>query len=187
MAYVGELDTGQKIYLENQGTETVITNTFSGLGQQQQSSSSITTGSWTAKPKMYKTANGVVLEIITARGKYFVQIQGSSMSVMSETPSPRKDRQMQMRQVESTPASSMPPMEPMKPMQPMQPMKMGDMEMKMNPMEMRMGNMQMQMGSSMSPSTSDGVHQSKRRFCSQCGELVNPSDRFCSSCGHRLD
>lgn len=190
MAYVGELDTGQKIYLENQGTQTVITSIFSGLGQQQQSSSSISTGSWTAEPEMYKTANGVVLAITTDRGKYCVQIQGSSMSVMNETPSPSKERQMQMRQVESTPASSMSPMEPMQPMQPMEPMKpmkMGDMEMKLNPMEMRMGNMQMRMGSPMSPSASDEVRQSKRRFCSQCGESVDPSDRFCSSCGYRLD
>ncbi len=187
MAYVGELDTGQKIYLENQGTQTVITSICSGLGQQQQSSSSISTGSWTAKPEMYKTANGVVLVVTTERGKYCVQIQGSSMSVMNETPSPSKERQMQMRQVESTPASSMLPMEPMKPMEPMQPMKMGDMEMKLNPMEMRMGNMQMQMGSSLSSSAHEGGRQSKRRFCSQCGESVAPSDRFCSSCGHRLD
>jgi membrane protease subunit (stomatin/prohibitin family) len=190
MAYVGELDTGQKIYLENQGTQTVITSIFSGSGQQQQSSNSISTGSWSAEPEMYKTANGVVVEITAARGKYYVQIQGSSMSVINETPSPNKDRQMPMRQVESTPASSMPPMEPMqpmKPMEPMKPMKMGDMEMKMNPMEMRMGNMHMQMGSSLPSSTSDGVSQSKRRFCSQCGESVAPSDRFCSSCGHRLD
>ncbi|MBE9169248.1 zinc ribbon domain-containing protein [Pleurocapsales cyanobacterium LEGE 06147] len=177
MAYVGELDTGQKIYLENQGTQTLITSIFSGSGQQQQSSNSISTGSWTAEPEMYKTSNGVIVEITTAGGKYCVQIQGSSMSVMNETPSLSKERQMQMRQVESTPASSMPPMEPMKPM------KMGDMEMKMNPMEMRMGNMQMRMGSS----TSDEIHQSKRRFCSQCGESVHPNDRFCSSCGHRLD
>lgn len=184
MAYVGELNTGQKIYLENQGTQTIITSTFSSSGQQQQSSNSISTGSWTAEPEMYQTSNGAVVEITSERGKYYVQIQGSSMSVMNETPSPRKERQMPIRQVESTPTSSMPPMEPL---QPMKPMKMGDMEMKMNPMEMRMGNMQMRMGSSLSSSTPDGVRQSKRRFCSQCGESVAPSDRFCSSCGHRLD
>lgn len=184
MAYVGELDTGQKIYLENQGTQTLITSILSSSKQKQQSSSSISTGSWTAEPKMYKTANGVVVEIAAEGGKYFLQIQGSSMSVLNETLSPSKERQMPMRQVESTPSSSMPSM---KSIEPMQPMKMGDMEMKMNPMEMRMGNMQMQMGSSMSSSTSEASSQSKRRFCSQCGESVKPSDRFCSSCGHQLD
>jgi NADH pyrophosphatase NudC (nudix superfamily) len=186
MVYVGELGTGQKIYLENQGTQTVITNTSSSSGQQQQSSSSISTGTWTASPEMYKTAHGFVLEITASQGKYFVQIQGSSMSVINEAPSSSQKQPIAMKQIESTSVSSM---KPMKPIEPMKPLKMGDMEMKMNPMEMRMGNMQMQMGSSISSSfsTSEKTNQKQRRFCSQCGESVAPSDRFCSSCGHRLD
>jgi hypothetical protein len=51
--------------------------------------------------------------------------------------------------------------------------------MNINPMEMRMGNMLMSMGSS-SASTSTASTK-KKRFCPQCGEAVNQSDRFGSS------
>ena len=185
MAYVCELGTGQRVYLNNQGAQTIVIIASGGPGQQQQSSSSFTTGSWTSLPEIFRTPNGAVLKIKTAQGEYFIQIQGSSMSVMGSSPSLGGSQQMQVQQVSSMPVSSMPPMqpmEPMKPMEPMRPMKMGDMQMNMNPMEMRMGNMEMRMGSQASSSASAET----RRFCSQCGAPIKPEDRFCSSCGHRL-
>ncbi|HAG79661.1 MAG TPA: zinc ribbon domain-containing protein [Cyanobacteria bacterium UBA12227] len=190
MAYVCELGTGQRVYLDNQGTQTVVTTVSGSLGQQQQASNSFQTGSWTSPPQLFQTSNGVILKIETAQGEHFIQVQGGSMSVMSGTPSLGSSQQMQMQQVATTPATTMPPMEPMQPMkpmepmQPMQPMKMGDMEMNLNPMEMRMGNMEMRMGAPMSIAT---PAENTKRFCSQCGASINVGDRFCSSCGHRLD
>ncbi|HBB32671.1 MAG TPA: zinc ribbon domain-containing protein [Cyanobacteria bacterium UBA8803] len=193
MAYVCELGTGQRVYLDNQGNQTVVTTISSSLGQQQQASSSFPTGNWTAPPEVFQTPSGAVLKITTAQGGYYIQVQGGSMSAVSGMPSFGSSQQMQVQQVASPPASSMPPMQPIQPMQPMQPMepmkpmeplKMGDMQMNMNPMEMRMGNMEMRMGSSVSSSTSA---QSTKRFCPKCGVSINLGDRFCSSCGHRLD
>lgn len=31
------------------------------------------------------------------------------------------------------------------------------------------------------------VEDTRRKYCSNCGKKVKPSDKFCSSCGHKLD
>ncbi|MET0033561.1 MAG: zinc-ribbon domain-containing protein [Limnospira maxima] len=180
MPYVCELGTGQRVYLDNQGSQTVVTIASGSPGQQQQASNGFQTGTWTSPPSLYRTGNGVVLKIETAQGEHFVQLQGSSMSVMGQTPSLGSAQQMSVQQVSSTPASSMPPMKPMEPMKPMQ---MGNMQMSMNPMEMRMGNMELKMGSS---EPSSAPSSGNRKFCSNCGATVQPDDRFCGSCGHQL-
>lgn len=180
MTYVCDLGTGQKIYLDNQGTQTIVTVVSQSSGQQQQASNGFQSGIWTSPPQVYRTANGVVIEVSTEQGERYIQIQGNSMNVTNSQPSLEHAQGLQLQQAESTPSSSIPPMEPMKPMKPMEPMKpmkMGDMEMKMNPMEMRMGNMEMRMGSPISPT---------RRFCSQCGAKIEANARFCSSCGYAL-
>jgi hypothetical protein len=152
--------------------QTIVTTSSSLPGQQQQASSSVTTGVWTAPPQAYRTGGGVTFKISTAQGEHFIHIQGSRVSVMGQSPSLGTAQQVQVQQTSTVPESSM------QPMQPMQPMKMGDMEMKMNPMEMRMGNMEMRMGSAGAAG--------RRRFCSKCGAKVDPGDRFCSSCGNAL-
>ncbi|GET36542.1 zinc ribbon domain-containing protein [Microseira wollei] len=174
MPYVCELGRGQRVYLDNQGTQTIVTTASSSPGQQQQSSSSFTTGSWTAPPEIFQIPNGVTVKVETEAGSRFIQIQGNSISTTAFAPSFTSSQQLQIQQVDSTSASSMPPMQPMQPMKPIEPMK---------PMEMRMGNMEMRMGSSRSVSEST---PGERRFCPQCGSKVESSDRFCSSCGHRL-
>ncbi|MGC9502783.1 zinc ribbon domain-containing protein [Baaleninema sp.] len=189
MAYVCELGSNQRVYLDNRGTQTVVTTVSSGAGQQQQSSSGFDTGAWTSPPMMYRTPDGVVLQVRTERGDRTIQIQGQQMQ--SQTAA--QPERIPLNEVDEMPAASEPsmepmkPMEPMQPMQPMQPMKMGDMEMNANPMEMRMGNMEMKMGSppSMGGQTG-GQTGSQRRFCSQCGAPVQAGDRFCGSCGNRL-
>lgn len=168
MAYVCEIGGGQKVYLDCQGLQTVVTTVSSSQGQQQQSSSSFSTGSWTSPPEIFRNFDGFVVKITANQGEYFIHIQGGSTSVMSEAPSLNGASRMQVQQVDGIPS--------IQPMKPMQPMKMRDMQMSMNPMEMRMGNMEIRSGST----------SSTQHFCNQCGTTVEPSDRFCSSCGHRL-
>lgn len=199
MAYVCELGAGQRVYLENQGVQTVVTLISSSPGQQQQASSSFATGVWSSPPQVFQTPYGMMLKILSEQGEKTLQIQGSSVSVISGTPSMNNSEQLPVHEVTSLPVSPMPgievmkpmkpmssmepmtpmtmsPMEPMKPLEPMN-LKMGDMQMSMNPMEMRMGNMELRMGASA---------PNKQNFCSQCGASVKPEDRFCSSCGHQL-
>lgn len=186
MPYECELSTGQRIYLDCQGNQTIVTLSSSQAGQQQQSSCGFQTGSWTAPPQLFQTAGGAMIKITTAQTESLIQIQGSYMGMSSDLSSIGSSHPIHLSQVASPPPSSMPPMQPMTPMQPitpMQPMKMGDMQMSLNPMAMQMGNMGMQMGVPIPITAPNG---SERRFCSQCGARVEPSDRFCSSCGHQF-
>ncbi|CAD5917950.1 hypothetical protein PCC7805_00469 [Planktothrix agardhii] len=173
MAYVCELGTGQSVYLENQGAQTVVTLISSGPGQQQQVSSSFTTGVWSSPPQVFQTPYGLVLKVISEQGERSLQIQGTSVSILGEMPSVTDSQQLTVQEVTRVSVSPLKPMEPMK-MEPMKPMnlKMGDMQMNMNPMSMRMGS-----GSS---------EENPKSFCSQCGTSVKPEDRFCSNCGHQL-
>lgn len=191
MAYVCDLGAGQRAYLDNQGTQTIITLASSSPGQQQQASTSVQTGSWIGPPQAFQTASSVVIRIQLADGNRFVQIQGSSINWVTasaiETAQP-----LAMQRTE------MPAMQPMQPMTmpampPMQPMTMGNMSMSLNPMEMRMGDMEMRMGSVTSSASSNqtanqaSTEAASQRFCNQCGSAVKPDDRFCSSCGNRLE
>jgi hypothetical protein len=166
MPYVCELGTGQTLYLDNQGTQTLVTLASGSVGQQQQASSGYQTGTWTTPPQVYRTAGGMVVKITSTTGEYNLLIQGSSMSLTGEM-SVENSQQLQTKPVEKMPASSM---------KPMQPLKMGNMEMNLNTMEMKIGDMELKMGAAKT-----------RNFCSQCGAKVKPNDRFCASCGHTLD
>jgi NADH pyrophosphatase NudC (nudix superfamily) len=169
MAIYSELPTGQRLYLDNQGTQTIVTLASGASGQQQQSSSSFATGIWTKEPEIQITPQGVIVNIITATGNHSIHIQGTSISLSS----PHAFASSQSSQ-----SSSFSPL-PMQPMQPMQPMKMGNMSMSFSPMEMQMGDMKMSMG--------ETKQVNKRQFCSQCGAKVSENARFCSSCGHQLE
>jgi hypothetical protein len=163
---------GQRIYLNNQGNQTIVTIATLTPGQQQQSTSSFTTGNWLSAPEMVEIPGGAVFKIQSNQGETIIQIQGSNVSVSSGT----------NQSSSSTSQTSMKPMQPMQPMQPMPPMTMGGMTM--NPMEMRMGNMELKMGEN---TVNQSTQNSVTRFCTQCGERVKESDRFCASCGYRLE
>ncbi len=173
MAYICELTVGHHVYLDNQGSHTLITISSHQPGQQQQTRSTLATGAWTAPPEAYQSTVGIMIKITTQQGNHFIHIQGSSISLVDQRQWVDQlfDPPLPMQQVPTIPS----PM--IQPMQPMQPMKMGDMQMSMNPMEMQMGSMEMRMGS---------ADPSPPQFCSQCGLKVAPEDRFCSGCGHAL-
>jgi hypothetical protein len=181
MAYMCEISPNHRVYLDSQGSNTVVTMMTGGPGQQQQSSNFFQTGAWVAPPEMFAGPQGAVIKIDTAQGEYFIQLQGSSMTLAKAlgiaTPQP-----LPMYQADI----------PAPVMNPMQPMVMGDMQMNNNPMEMRMGNMQMRMDKPVLTTQLAQVTppvqatQVTRKFCSQCGAAIEASDRFCSSCGHRL-
>lgn len=188
MAYQIEVQPGQQLLIENIGSQTVITLTSSGLGQQQQSSQSVHTGTWTAPPTAYRTASGVIIHMQTTEGDRTLAIQQNQIQMTSGT-SPISGRPVSMQESAAPSTSPMPSMEPMKPMKPMEPMKpmgtlkMGNMQMSMNPMEMQMGDMKLSMNT---PEADESTPASTRRFCTQCGTQVKPSDRFCGHCGHQL-
>ncbi len=168
MRYHWELDSGHQISIDNQGAQTVVTVLQSSAGQQQHTSSSFTTGTWSAPPEMTLTPTGGLVKIITASGESLVRIQGNSIQLQS---SDRGDRQSS-----TSSSSSYTSNVSMSPMPPMPPMEMGNMQMNMRPMTMRMGNMELNMDATASP----------KQFCTQCGNRINPTDKFCASCGHQV-
>ena len=59
MAYQTELDSGQTIFLEQQGEQTSVQ--VHGGGQSQ--GSGFQTGAWKNPPRLYRVGGGVLLEI----------------------------------------------------------------------------------------------------------------------------
>lgn len=185
MAYGCDLGNGQRLYLDTQELQTIVTIASSSVGQQQQATSSLQTGAWTSSPEVYRTFEGVVVKLQTANGTQFIQIQGSSMGLATSAPSLSQAEQLPTQQTH-VPDSPLSPMQPMEPMKPIQPMTMGTMQMNLKPMEMKMGDMEMRMGAISAGSTNAATPTPTRQFCSQCGASIKPSDRFCASCGHQI-
>jgi hypothetical protein len=195
MAYVSDLGRGQHIYLENQGQQTIVTLSSHSRGQQQNQRSGFTTGEWVTPPMLFRTSAGVIIQLETAQGRSYVQVQSSRMQILNQPPvlknadvlpvqaEVKTETQFKSSDQRSS-SPKMEPMKPMKPMEPMEPMKMGDMEMQMNPMQMRMGKMELRMGDAAQTPTRSS--EATRRFCTQCGNAVTPDDRFCAHCGHQL-
>ena len=186
MPYQCTLSSGQHIYLDNPGHQTVITVASLGAGQQQQASSSLSTGPWTEVPQVSQMNGGALIRCVTAQGTFTFQVQGMQVSTATDTANWQAAHHIALQPVDTMPGTAMPPMTPMQPMPPiapippMPPMQMGDMQMSANPMAMRMGNMAMQMGNPAAQAAQS------RQFCTQCGAAVGPEDRFCGSCGHKL-
>ncbi len=108
MNYTYDLGAGQRIEIENQGNQTIIHNSISRPGQQQQSSSSFSTGAWTSPPEFTPTPNGILIKLKTLEGEKRILIQGGNVAMEGTTN-----------------------LQPLPPLQPMQ-MKMGNMQMNMN-------------------------------------------------------
>lgn len=188
MAYVTDLGTGQRLWIESRDRLTVITLLSASAGQQQSQRMSIETGVWAAPPQAFRTTGGVVVQVETENGLRFVQVQGSQVQSLNGVPVLSGAEMLPVQETTENPMEPMKPIEPMKPMNAGQPLqmgemrmgelKMGDMEMRLNPMQMKMGSLEMRMGSTES--------QPQQRFCTQCGSGVQMGDRFCAQCGHRL-
>jgi hypothetical protein len=189
MIYFGKLGTNQQLYIENRGSQTLITLVSSSSGQQQSQSSSWKTGSWTAPPSLFQNEGIFLLRIDSDEGQHFIQVQASGFNSLATAPSLIKADVIPLQKVSETATSGQSsvqsqPMEPMEPMEPMKPMKLGDMSMGVNPMEMRMGNMYMRMPEN---SKLESPSKSNQNFCTQCGTVVKAGDRFCANCGHKLE
>lgn len=193
-SYRYDLGNSQFIYLSNQGILTTVTIYSGSVGQQQQSSQGVSTGPWTAPPKLYQLGGGHVA-IVFSEQTFYLSIQGNQMQMSSGASGQGIEQQISrleplpMQPAEVPHMSQMKPMAPMASMQPMT-MTMGNMSMSMG--EMRMGDMNLSAESSQSQAKSSAqashseCESSQKKFCPQCGTAVEAGDRFCSQCGHQL-
>ncbi len=172
MAYTAYLSRHQQITIANQDTQTSITLISSTPGQQQSQSSNFTTGNWNKPPHLYQTESGFILEISSDTQEHFILIQANGVNAIAKPPL-QNAIPVNLQNIPDTNQNKLE-------FEPMQPMKMGNMSMSMNPMSMNMGNMSMNMGESKTTET-------KKRFCTQCGQEAKTSDLFCGSCGNKLD
>jgi hypothetical protein len=124
MPYRCDLGNGQQIYLDNQGSQTIVTVASSSAGQQQQSSSSVQTGPWTEAPQVAQMGNGAVIRCVSAQGVFTIQVQGNQIGQMAGSVDWQAAQTKTVHSVDHMPGSTMPFMQPMQPMQsqPMQPM-----------------------------------------------------------------
>jgi hypothetical protein len=202
MTYCCDLPNGIRLYLDNQGDQTIVILLMQQVGQQQQSANRFTTGQWQTPPQIFGTAAGIVVQIAGAIGELSLLVQGMAMqqsaAIDLATATP-----IGVMPIEALPPGlTMAPMQPMAPMQ-MAPMQMAPMQMspmQMSPMAMQMGNMAMSIGSppviqppaansQLPPPANPAANPataSAPKFCSQCGTAVKPTDRFCASCGSSL-
>ncbi len=166
MRYISNPDHGRQLEIENNGDQTFLALSSSGLGQQQSQSSGFHTGRWTKPPSLFRLHDEFIIQINAEAGTRFLRVAGNQVGFIDPSPDLKESESVPLREAPaSAPRESMKPMEPMRPMEPMKPMK---------PMEMRMGNMSMKMGGK----------EEGTRFCTQCGNALGAGDRFCGKCGH---
>lgn len=200
--YTYNLSSGQLLTLVNQGEQTTVMISSGAGTQQQQSSNGFATGSWVGEPRLYKVGAGLFITLSTPLQTYYIQYQQGQVQVSTEVSTEVMDEvarsqpipMQPMAKLPDAPTLIMPPMQPMAGMNPMP--KMPDMQMN-NPMSMTMGNMSMSMADATAKATSktttDTTHQpaseasqSNKKFCTQCGSPIAPTDKFCGQCGTAL-
>ncbi len=172
MTYTANLGTGQQIWIGNQDTQTIIGLSSANAGQQQSQQTGFQTGQWIAPPMLFRTASGFIVQLATAQGDRYLQVQGSSLQGLSAAP-------------DLAAASAVPLESGTAPaMQPMQPMQMGNMRLQMHPMQMQMGDLELRMGH-VNPAETSAAGTTPN-FCTQCGQRLQVGDRFCASCGSAI-
>ncbi len=86
MIYVWELEKDKQLYVENQGTQTVITIITSRSGERQAQRRTFETGVWRVPPLLLRTATDPVLQMESARGHIFMRIQDNDVSPLRTPP-----------------------------------------------------------------------------------------------------
>ncbi|MBD1857418.1 MULTISPECIES: zinc ribbon domain-containing protein [Leptolyngbya] len=175
MMYAADLGNGQRLTIENVGTQTVLTWTSQSSGQQQSQQMSLSLGAWSSMPKLFKSHSSFILQIESQRTSY-IRLQANGISLLSEVPLMLGSEEVLFQRVTTPSSPKMPEMKPL------EPLRMGNMTMRMEPMEMSMGNMNLRFETE----TSSSANASTAHFCSQCGTKVQENDRFCAHCGTRL-
>ncbi len=118
MAYQSDLGNGQRVFIEQQGEQTKVQ--LHGEGQSQ--GSGFHTGAWTQPPRLYRSGDGLVLELRGDETTYH-SLNGTQMKSLGSAPDLHGAEQVELHEVkDGSDSEAMKPMEPMAPMKPMKPM-----------------------------------------------------------------
>lgn len=126
MKLKSKLPSGSQIFLGNSDGQTRISLESSGEGSNQSQANSFSTGQWKGQPTLFKTPDGLVLQLEAEQGSFSFGIQGSSIQQLNQAPSTEGAQKLDLEEASEDeggkPMKPMKPMEPMKGMEPMKPM-----------------------------------------------------------------
>jgi hypothetical protein len=120
MNYQGQLQTGEKILLQNDGEQTHIQLQSGDEGKRESQGSGFETGKWKKTPTLFSSGEGAVLRIEGSDGEAFVEITGHGINRLSEAPNLDGAEEIELSETDEELAEMhMKPMAPMKPMKPL--------------------------------------------------------------------
>ncbi len=120
MTYAYDLESGQRLIVQNDGDDTLVALSSGDEGQQQSQSTGFQTGKWAKTPELFQTRGGLVLRLETKNGMEYIRIRGSQIQSMRSEPDLENAEKLKLKKSDENVA--MKPMEPMRPMEPMKPM-----------------------------------------------------------------
>ena len=190
MTYAYDLESGQRLILQNDGDDTLVALSSGDEGQQQSQSSGFQTGKWAKTPELFQTRGGLVLRLETKNGMEYIRIRGSQIQSMRSEPDLENAEKSKLKKSDENVA--------MKPMG--ADAAIGAHETNgtdETDAAHETDGADETDGWDETDGNADGrdayEHGSRRnggapakQFCTQCGKPVQKKDRFCASCGHRL-
>lgn len=157
MTYHWKLATGHQLSIDNEGAQTVVAISFDNGGRQQRTSNSFTTGIWLSPPEITLDPTGAIVTITTTNGESIVKIDGNNIQLHGNA---GNDNGSYSQSVSTSSSTS-------------------NVEPLAKPLDARIvppGNVNV--------NPSEPV--SHRKFCTECGTSVKPTDKFCANCGQKL-
>ena len=124
MKLKSELPQGGDIFISLADGQTHISLSSDNSNSSQSQAASFSTGEWKGQPSLFKTSDGLVLQLEAEQGSFALGIQGSSIQQLDNPPSTQGAEKLKLEEagLDEGP-QPMEPMEPMKPMSGMKPMK----------------------------------------------------------------
>ena len=116
MTYAYDLESGQRLMVQNDGDDTLVALSSGDEGQQQSQSTGFHTGKWSKTPELFHTRGGLVLRLETKNGMEYIRIRGSQIQSMRSEPDLENAERLKLKKSDENVA--MKPMEPMQPMAP---------------------------------------------------------------------
>ena len=124
MKLKSKLPDGGAIFISLAQDQTHISLASSGSGSSQSQAGSFSTGEWKGQPSLFKTSDGLVLQLEAEQGSFALGIKGSSIQQLDNPPEMQNAEKLKLEEAgEDEGPQPMKPMEPMKPMKGMEPMK----------------------------------------------------------------
>ena len=120
MTYAHDIGNGQRLLVQNDGDDTQVALSSGDSGQQQNQSTSFSTGGWSKPPELFRTSQ-LVLRVESKSGVEFIGVHGSQIQSMRE-PDLKNAEKLTLKESNEN-IAQIKPMEPMRPMQPMKPMR----------------------------------------------------------------